>query len=400
MSRRPQMSGTGENAGERGRMIPYGRQWVDEADVQAVVEVLRSDWLTTGPVVEKFEGKLADFVGGADAVAVANGTAALHAAMHAIGVGPGDEVIVPTMTFVATANAAVFQGSTPVFADVDPQTLLIDPTAVERLITPRSKAVVAVDYAGQPCDYDALRALTDRFKLWLVADASHALGAEYRNRKVGALADLTTFSFHPVKHITTGEGGMVAALDPEMAARARRFRNHGIATDHRQRAERGTFYYEMVELGYNYRLTDLQCALGIKQLEKLPGWLARRTEIARRYDQAFAGEPVITPLAVAPEVKHAYHLYVVLLDLERLRAGRAEIFADLRSEGIGANVHYSPVHLHPFYRRRFETAPGLCPHAESAYERMLSLPMFPAMSDADVESVIAAVRKVCTAHRR
>ena len=238
--------------------LPYGRQWLDEDDIAAVGEVLHSDWLTTGPKVGDFEQAFAGFVGAKEAVTVCNGTAALHAAMYAVGIGPGDEVIVPPMTFAATANCVVFQGGTPIFADVNSDTLLLDPAQVESRITPRTKAVIAVDYTGQPCDYDALRTIADRHGLTLVADACHALGASYKGRPVGSLADLSTFSFHPVKHITTGEGGMITTGDPELARRMRVFRNHGITTDHRQREKQGSWFYEMVDLGYNYRLTDVQ----------------------------------------------------------------------------------------------------------------------------------------------
>ena len=374
-------------------MIPYGRQWVDEEDIQQVVQVLRSDWLTTGPSVERFEKAVAGFVGGKYGVAVSSGTAALHAAMDAANIGPGDEVIVPTMTFAATANAVVFQGGRPVFADVHPNTLLIDPIQVEAKITSRTKAIVAVDYAGQPCDYDALRSITKRHNLILMADACHALGAEYKGRKVGTLADLNVFSFHPVKCITTGEGGMVLTDEPEWAEKMRRFRNHGVSTDHRQRTNDGTWFYEMTDLGYNYRLTDFQCALGLSQLRKLPTWIARRREIAREYDLAFAKLHAITSLDTSSDITHAYHLYVIRLEGAQERGGRSAIFETLRKEGMGVNVHYIPVHLHPFYRKRFGTHPGMCPIAEAAYEQILSLPIFPAMGDREVKEVIEAVRR-------
>ena len=384
----------------RETLLPYGHQWIDEEDIGAVVQVLRSDWITTGPKVAEFEQAFADFVGASEAVAVSSGTAALHTAMHALGIGPGDEVIVPAMTFAATANCVVFQGGTPVFTDVDPDTLLLDPAEVEVKVTPRTKAIVAVDYAGQPCDYNALRVIAERYSLTLVADACHALGGSYKERPVGSLADLSAFSFHPVKHITTGEGGMVTAGDPDLAQRMRVFRNHGITTDHRERAQQGSWFYEMVELGYNYRLTDFQCALGMSQLRKLSAWVARRQEIARRYDAAFAEMPAVQPLGVREDVSHAYHLHVIRLDLTRLEATRAEIFVALRAEGIGVNVHYIPVHLHPFYRERFGGGPGLCPVAEAVYKRIISLPIFPRMAEADVDTVIEAVRKVEEAYLR
>ena len=378
----------------RARLLPYGRQTVTDEDIAAMAEVLRSDWLTTGPLVNQFERAFAEYVGAREAVAVNSGTAALHAAIFALGIGPGEEVIVPAMTFAASANCVVFQGATPVFADVEPDTLLIDPSSAGRKITKRTRAIVAVDYAGQPCDYNRLTGLCGKHGIKLIADACHALGAEYKGRKVGGLADLSTFSFHPVKHITTGEGGMITTNDSDFAARMRRFRNHNIATDFRQREETGSWFYEVVDLGYNYRLTDFQCALGISQLSKVGGWVERRCEIARRYDQAFADVPQVEPLGVMPDVKHAYHLYVVKLDLEGLSADRGFVFNALRAEGIGVNVHYIPVHLHPYYRRRFNTGPGLCPNAEAAYEQILSLPMFPAMSGRDLEDVIETVNKV------
>jgi perosamine synthetase len=378
----------------RKTMLPYARQWLEEDDLAAVLEVLRSDWLTTGPAVAEFEKAFAAAVESPEAVAVSSGTAALHAAMAAAGIKTGDEVIVPAMTFLATANAVVFQGGTPVFADVDPDSLLIEPGEVARLVTPRTRAVVAVDYAGHPCDYTALQEVAARRGLILIDDACHALGAAYRGRKLGSCADLTVFSFHPAKHLTTGEGGMAVTGDPERAARMRRFRNHGISTDLQERARKGTWQYDMVELGYNYRLTDFQCALGRSQLKKQDRWLDRRREIARAYDAAFAHLPGVEPLVVQPHVFHAYHLYVIRLDLPRLKADRNQIFAALRAEGIGVNVHYQPVPEHPFYRQGFGTRPESCPRAHEVGRKILSLPMFPRLTPAEVEDVIQGVRKV------
>jgi perosamine synthetase len=378
----------------RSSLLPYGRQHIEEDDIAAVVEVLRSDWLTVGPTVETFEQAFARFVGASHAVAVSSGTAALHAAMHALEIGPGDEVIVPPLTFAASANCVIYQGGTPVFADVEPGSLLLDPRQVAAKLTTRTKAIIAVDYAGQPCDYDALRALARQHHVALVADACHSVGGDYRGRAVGVLGDLTAFSFHPVKHLTTGEGGMVTTDDASLAQRLRMFRNHGIATDHRQRAARGGFYYEMVTLGYNYRLTDIQCALGLSQLKKLPSFLRRRREIAARYDEAFAALEGISPVQVQADRTSAYHLYPVQLYTEATDLTRDVIYNALRAENIGVNVHYLPVHLHPYYRRRFGTGPGLCPVAEAAYERLITLPLFPRMTDADVTDVIAAVRKI------
>ncbi len=383
----------------RTQVLPYARQLVDEDDVAAVAAVLRSDWLTTGPAVASFEQRFAAFVHAGHGVAVSSGTAALHAAMFAAGIGPGDEVIVPAMTFAASANCVLYQGGTPVFADVDPETLLLDSDSVASRITPRTRVIVAVDYAGQPADYDRLRTLAgpDRY---LIADACHAVGALDGDRRVGALADLNTFSLHPAKHITAGEGGVVTTDDARLAERVRLFRNHGITTDHRQRAVTGAWYYEMVELGHNLRLTDIQSALAESQLRKLPQWLTARREIARAYDEAFAALPAVRPLATRDRATHAYHLYVVQLDLQRLRVDRDVVFRALRAEGIGVNVHYIPVHLHPFYRRHLGTGPGQCPVAEDAYRRIISLPMFAGMTARDVADVVAAVEKVVAGYLR
>ena len=383
----------------RAELLPYGRHEIDDDDVAAVARVLRSDWLTSGPMVAEFEAAFARVTGAEHAVAVSNGTAALHAAMFALGIGPGDEVIVPPMTFAASANAVVYQGGTPVFADVDAGTLLIDPAKVAAAITPKTRAIVAVDYGGQPCDYDALEQVIGSRRIAIVADACHAIGARERGRPVGTLADLSAFSLHPVKHVTTGEGGVVTTANPQMAARMRTFRNHGITTDHRQRSEQSSWIYEIVELGYNYRLTDIQCALGLSQLSKLPARIERRQAIAREYDRAFASIAEVSPLALRADVSHAYHLYVVRVDTSMLGCDRATLFSALRREGIGVNVHYIPVHLHPFYRQRFGFGPGLCPVAEAAYEQLITLPMFPAMTAHDVQDVVEAVTKVVTAFR-
>jgi perosamine synthetase len=337
----------------RATFLPYGRQSVDEADIEAVVEVLRSDWLTTGPKVAEFEEAFATRVGAAHAVSFSSGTAALHAAAFAAGLKPGDEAITTPLTFAATANCVLYQGATPVFSDVAVDTLNLDPEQLEKKISPKTRALLPVDYAGHPPDLAPILEIAQRHMLIVIEDACHALGAEYRGRRVGGIADMTVFSFHPVKHITTGEGGMVATNNPQFAETLRRFRNHGISSDARQRQSAGQWHYEMVLLGFNYRLPDIVCALGIQQLKKLDANLTRRREIAARYEDAFREIPGVVPPAVRPEVNPAWHLYPIRLNLEKLTADSGEVFRALRAENIGVNVHYIPVHLHPYYRERF-----------------------------------------------
>ncbi|SCM73489.1 UDP-4-amino-4,6-dideoxy-N-acetyl-beta-L-altrosamine transaminase [Desulfovibrio sp. 86] len=362
--------------------LPYGRQIIDDVDIQAVVDVLRSDWLTTGPAVERFEADVCAYTGASHGVAVANGTAALHAAMFALGIGKGDEVIVTPLTFAASANCILYQGGTPVFADVDADTLLLDPAAVEAAITPCTRAIIAVDYAGQPCHWDSLRAIAEKHRLALVADSCHALGAAYKGRNVGTLADITVFSFHPVKHITTGEGGMAMTNDAALATRMRAFRGHGITTTASQREKSGAWFYEMTELGYNYRITDFQCALGSSQLKKLDGWITKRNQLAQAYDAAFA-KSAVCPLARRDDMRHAYHLYVVRTP------ERDAVFKHLRGLGIGANVHYMPVHMHPYYQN-LGYEKGICPVAEAAHENILTLPLWPGMDVEDMARVASA----------
>src|SRR5271155_577644 len=377
----------------REKFLPYGRQSLDDADVQAVVDVLKSDWLTTGPKIAEFEERFAEWVGARHAVSFSSGTAALHGAAFAARLEPGDEAITTPMTFCATANCVLYQGATPVFADVSPDTLNLDPDEVAGKISPRTKAIIAVDYAGHPAALDDLGQLAKTHGALLIEDACHALGAEYRGKRVGGIADMTVFSFHPVKHLTTGEGGMVATNDERLAETLRRFRNHGISGEARERQEAGQWFYEMVLLGFNYRLTDIACALGLSQLERLNANLARRREIAAQYTTAFRDLTAVTLPAVRTGVNPAWHLYPIRLNLERLSVGRGEIFRALRAENIGVNVHYIPVHRHPYYRERFKSKENY-PVAEDAYERLISLPMFHSMTDQDVEDVIHALHKV------
>ncbi|MGA8617151.1 MAG: UDP-4-amino-4,6-dideoxy-N-acetyl-beta-L-altrosamine transaminase [Candidatus Sulfotelmatobacter sp.] len=378
----------------RNQLLAYGRQSIEEDDIRAVVDVLRSDWLTTGPKVGEFEEAFAAQVGAKYAVSFSSGTAALHGAAFAAGLKPGDEAISSPLTFAATANCVLYQGATPVFADVSADTLNLDPEEVAARITPRTRAILPVDYAGHPADLDAILELATRHGLVVIEDACHALGAEYRQRRVGALAHMTVFSFHPVKHITTGEGGMVTTDSADYAEALRRFRNHGISSDARQRQADAQWHYEMVLLGFNYRLSDIGCALGLSQLKKLEGNLSRRRKIAARYATAFRDLAVVVLPGMRAEVKPGWHLYPIRLNLEKLTGGRTEIFRALRAENIGVNVHYIPVHLHPYYRDRFGYRGGEYPVAEDAHERLISLPMFHKMNDDDVEDVIQALYKV------
>ena len=377
----------------RKTMLNYARQWVDQDDIEAVVKVLQGDWLTTGPSVREFENAVATYTGANEAVAVNTGTAALHAAAFAAGIGPGDEVIVPPLTFVASANCVLYLGGKPVFADVLPDTLNIDPADIERKITPKTKAIVAVDLTGQPCDHDAIRNLAQQQNLIVIEDAAHALGATYKGRKVGTLQDLTTLSFHPVKHITTAEGGMVLAQDPELAKQMRSFRHHGIDVDLHKRNVANLWVYDVVNLGHNYRIPDVNCALGISQLRKLDSWLARRREIAERYNRAFSNLPQVETPFVMPDCVPAWHLYVIRLNLDMVRVRRETIYKALRAENIGVNVHYIPIHWLSYYQN-LGYQKGECPVAEQEYERLVTIPLYPAMSDQDVEDVITAMHKV------
>jgi perosamine synthetase len=384
----------------RKTLLPYGRQSIEEDDIRSVVGVLRSDWLTTGPKVGEFEEAFAARVGAKYAVAFSSGTAALHGAAFAAGLKAGDEAITSPMTFAATANCVLYQGARPVFADVCSDTLNLDPERVAERITANTRAVLPIAYAGHPSDLDPILALAERHGSVVIEDACHALGAEYQGLRTGSIAHMSVFSFHPVKHVATGEGGMVTTDRADFAESLRRFRNHGISSDALQRHASGQWHYEMVALGFNYRLTDIACALGLSQLKKLDANLSRRREIAKRYTAAFREMRGVVVPTVRKDVNPAWHLYPIRLELARLNADRGQVFRALRAENIGVNVHYIPVHLHPYYRDRLGCKAGEYPVAESAYERLLSLPMFHGMSDQDVEDVIAAISKVCSAYSK
>ncbi|ABD42780.1 DegT/DnrJ/EryC1/StrS aminotransferase [Methanospirillum hungatei JF-1] len=372
--------------------LPYGRQWIDDDDITAVIAALKGDWLTQGPLVESFEQKIAEYVGSEYAVAFNSGTSALHGAYYAAGVRTGDEVITSPITFVATANAGVYLGARPVFVDIDKKTWCIDTDKINEAISNRTKVIAPVDFAGYPVDMTSIREIAQDHSCIVVEDAAHALGAIRGDVKVGTEADMTMFSFHPVKHITTGEGGIVTTNNREFAAAMKRFRSHGITKDPELlHKNEGQWYYEMQDLGYNYRITDIQCALGLSQLEKLERFVKRRNEIARMYDEAFRGnEKLVNPPKPPQNSRHAYHLYPVCFT----GVDRKKIFMDLREIGIFCQVHYIPVHLQPYYRERFGYHDGDFPVAENFYQSEISLPMFPAMSDEDVERVIVGVQEM------
>jgi perosamine synthetase len=397
---RPEVLAIDGGRAVRDTLLPYGRQSIDEDDVQAVVDVLRSDWLTTGPKVDEFEEAFAAWVGAKFAVTFSSGTAALHGAVFAAGLKPGDEAITTPLTFAATANCVLYQGARPVFADVSCDTLNVDPERVAERITPKTRVILPVAYAGHPPDLDAILALAEKHGLTVVEDACHALGAEYRGRRTGSIADMSVFSFHPVKHIAIGEGGMVTTDRADFAESLRRFRNHGMSTDARQRNASGQWGYDMVLLGFNYRLTGIACALGLSQLKKLEANLIRRRAIAASYTEAFRDLPGISPPSVREDVMPAWHLYPIRVDPAKLKVDRGQLFRALRSENIGVNVHYKPVHLHRYYRDRFGYKAGEYPVAERAYEQLMSLPMFHGMSQQDVEDVLSAVRKVASHYSR
>jgi len=377
----------------RETLLAYGHQMIDEADIQAVVEVLRSDWLTTGPKVGEFEEAFAARVGAKYAVSFSSGTAALHGAAFAAGLKEGDEAITSPMSFAATANCLLYVGARPVFADVCDDTLNIDVEKIRAVVSARTRAIVPVDYAGHPADLDTILEVAETHGLTVIEDACHALGARYKGRQAGSIAHLTVFSFHPVKHITTGEGGMVTTDRLELADKLRCFRNHGITSEARQRQACGQWFYEMVSLGFNYRLTDIACALGLSQLAKLEQNLERRREIAAAYEESLGDIPGLILPSVRDGVEPAWHLYPIRVDVKQVQGNRAEVFRALRAENIGVNVHYIPIHLHPYYRERFGYRGGEYPVAENSYENLISLPMSHGMSDQDVSHVIEAVTK-------
>lgn len=381
--------------------IYYGHQYIDEADIQAVVEVLRSDFLTCGPKIGELEQKLCALTGAKYAVVCANGTAALHMAAMAAGVKEGDEVITTPITFAASANCALYCGARPVFADIDPETYNIDPGKVEAAITPATKAVVAVDYTGQSVALDPLRGICKKHGLTLIEDGAHVIGTKYKGQSNGSLSDMTTFSFHPVKTVTGGEGGAVLTNDETYYKRLLLYRAHGITRDESlmEHETDGSWYYEQIALGYNYRMTDMQAALITSQLDKLPMFSSRRKEIVKRYDEAFSEMPELFVQREIPESDTTRHLYILRLVPEKLCIDRRRFFEALAAENVCCNVHYIPTYYFPYYER-LGYRRGLCPNAEKLYEEIISLPLYYAMSDEDVESVIRAVKKIAAYYAR
>ena len=367
-------------------MIPYGKQTIEEDDVDSIIEVLRQNsYLTTGPKVKEFEDELCRFSNKKYAIAVSNGTAALHCAIYTLDLKKEDEVIVTTMSFVASANCILYCGGKPVFADIDEETLNIDCDKIEKLITSRTKAILVVDFAGQLCDYFRLKEICNRNKLILIEDAAHSFGVSDHYP-----GDLVTCSFHPVKNITTGEGGAILTDDKTFADRMKIFRNHGIDTVYE---DRKLHYYSMIDLGFNYRLTDFQSALGISQLKKLKGWVRRRQEIAERYNKAFEPlHPLICPLKIKNPC--CYHIYILRLNPELLNFSRDQFFVELKKRNISANVHYKPIHLQPYYLEKVGTFEGLCPKAESVYNQIITIPLYVTLSDDQVQYIINSITEI------
>lgn len=373
----------------------YGHQYVDEADVKAVTEVLTSDYLTCGPKVTELEKRLCALTGAKYAVACSNGTAALHIAALAAGVREGDEVITTPITFAASANCALYCGARPVFADINPRTYNISPESVEKKLTDKTKAVVAVDFTGQAAELEPLLKLCRERGIVLIEDGAHSIGTKYNGRPVGSIADMTTFSFHPVKTVTGGEGGAVLTNDEKLYERLLLFRSHGITRENAllEHASHGAWYYEQIDLGYNYRITDIQCALILSQLDKLEVFAKRREEIVQRYNEAFGKMPELFVQEEIAESDTVRHLYILRIVPERLRIDRKGFFEALAAENIMCNVHYIPVYWHPYYEK-LGYQKGLCPNAEKLYNEIVSLPLYYALTDKDVEDVIAAVGKI------
>ena len=379
--------------------ICYGHQTIEQDDIDAVAECLKSDLITCGPRIREFEHKLCEYTGSKYAVVVSSGTAALHCACYAAGIKAGDEVITTPITFAASANCARYMGADVVFADIRYDTMNIDPDSIEANITDRTKAIVAVDYTGQAVEIDRIRAICEKHNLIFIEDAAHSIGTKYNGKQIGSLADLTTFSFHPVKTITGGEGGAILTNSEEMYKKLLLFRTHAITSEGVDKEENGFWYYEQVDLGFNYRLTDFQASLLINQLGKLDRFVKRRREIAMAYDEAFSGMPEIIPHTNILESETSYHLYVLRLNLEKLSCDRKQFFDAMSAENVQPQIHYIPTYWFPYYEKLGYTR-GICPVAEKVYFEILSIPIFPIMTDDDINDVIRAVKKVVEFYRK
>jgi perosamine synthetase len=384
----------------RNAYLPYGKQVLDEDDIQSVVQVLKSDYLTTGPVIQQFEQDMANLTGAKYAVAFSNGTAALHAACFAAGISEDDEVITTPMTFAASANCVLYQGGKPVFVDIHPDTYNINSMSIKEKITKHTKAIIPVHFTGQPADMDEIMKIARENQLIVIEDAAHALGAMYKNQKIGSIGDMTMFSFHPVKHITTGEGGIITTNQEDFYKKLIQFRTHGITREPNiMRENHGPWYYEMQFLGYNYRITDIQVALGVSQLKKLETFIQKRKQLVELYMEELKNMDEIELPKQLPYVESSWHLFVLKLQLSKLTVGRKEIFEALQKENIGVNVHYLPVYLHPYYQTLGFTK-GICPIAEKSYEEFLTLPLFPGMDEGDVMDVVRGLKKVIKYYRK
>lgn len=385
----------------RANFLPYAQQWIDDSDIKAVSDALKNDRITQGPKIIEFEKVVSNFCKAKYAVAFSSGTAALHAAAYSTGISKDDEAITTPITFAASGNCILYQDGKVIFADIKKDTYNIDPLEIKKKIHSKTKAIIPVDYTGQPCDIDEINDIAKKNNLFVIEDASHAIGAEYKGKKVGGLSDLSVLSFHAVKHITTGEGGMVLTNNKELFVKLKIFRTHGITKNLKNmHINDGAWYYEMQQLGYNYRITDFQCALGISQFKKLKGFIKRRREIVKKYNQAFKDyDELIIPFE-KPNVKSSYHLYMIKLNNEKLKVNRKKIFDALRAENIGVHVHYIPVHLQPYYKQNFGYKKGDFPIAEDFYNNALTLPLFPKMNNNDINDVIKAVNKVISFYRK
>lgn len=383
------------------RPLPFCQPDITDVEVNEVIDTIRSGWLTTGPRTQQFEEQFRQYVGSKYAVAVSSCTAGMHLSLMAAGIGEGDEVITTPLTFCATVNVIIHQRATPVLADISLDDYNIDPEQVERLITPRTRAIMPVHYGGQPCRMDLLAGMAQRRNLLLIEDAAHAVGANYRGRPIGSIGDATSFSFYVIKNLTTGEGGMVTTNDAGLADKVRLLRLHGMSHDAWKRYDaRGTWYYEVLAPGFNYKMTDVQAALGIHQLERLEGFLDRRRQIVGLYGQRLAHLPEVALPTARPEVRHAWHLYPIVLDSERLTIGRDQLIEELKARGIGTSVHFIPIHHHPYYQQAFGWKPGDFPNTDRVFSGLLSLPLFTRMSDDDAERVASAVEEIVVKHRR